>query len=96
MSFLHAFLKKYDNDYNFFHELFPEALSLLQKSLLVLDKAVKRGDWNEWCQTIKAIQSVSKDMCFKRLIKLKVDPKKPNRKDYYTIMIEVNKIANFQ
>ena len=85
MSSLHAFLKKYDNDYNFFHELFPEALSLLQ-----------RGDWNEWCQTIKAIQSVSKDMCFKRLIKLKVDPKKPNRKDYYTIMIEVNKIANFQ
>ena len=33
---MHAFLKKYDNDYNFFHELFPEALSLLQKSLLVL------------------------------------------------------------
>ncbi len=96
MSFLSNFLKKYNNDYDFFHELFPDALTLLQKSLFVLNKAVDRGDLNEWHSTIKAIKSISKDMCFKKLSKLNVDLKKPNRKDYYTIMIEINRIANFQ
>ena len=96
MSFLSNFLKKYNNDYDFFHELFPEALSLLQKALFVLNKAVDRGDLNEWHSTIKAIKSISEDMCFKKLSKLNVDLKKPNRKDYYTIMIEINRIANFQ
>jgi len=96
MSFLSNFLKKYNNDYDFFHELFPDALTLLQKSLFVLNNAIDRGDLNEWHTTIKAIKSISDDMCFKKLSKLNVDLKKPNRKDYYTIMMEVNKIANFQ
>lgn len=96
MSFINAFQKKYKCGYVFFHQLFPNALELLQKSLLVLNKAIDKGDGNEWRQTIKAIKSISEDMCFKRLKKLKVNTKKPNRKDYYTITIEVNKIANFQ
>ena len=72
MSFINALQKKYKCGYVFFHQLFPNALELLQKSLLVLDKAIDKGDGNEWRQTIKAIKSISEDMCFKRLKKLKV------------------------
>jgi len=96
MSFINAFQKKYKCGYVFFHQLFPNALELLQKSLPVLDKAISRGDGNEWRQTIKAIKSISEDMCFKKLKNLKVNTNKPNCKDYYIITIEINKLANFQ
>ena len=96
MSFINAFQKKYKCGYIFFHQLFPNALELLQKSLPVLDKAISRGDGNEWRQTIKAIKSISEDMCFQKLKNLKVNTNKPNRKDYYIITIEINKLANFQ
>jgi len=96
MSFIDAFMKKYNCGYYFFHELFPPSLELLQNSILTLDKAIIAGDGTAWHQTIKAIKSVAEDMCFKRITKLKVNTQNPNRKDYYVITMEINKIANFQ
>ena len=48
MSFLSNFLKKYNNDYAFLHELFPEALTILQKYLLVLNNSIDRGRYKNY------------------------------------------------
>ena len=96
MSFINAFQKKYSCGYTFFHSLFPDALKLLQDALIVLDRAIEKGDGSEWMRTMAAVKSIAEDMCFATISKKKFKMKKPNRKDYYILTACVNNIANLR
>jgi len=96
MSFISVFQKKYNCGYIFFHSLFPDALKLLQDTLIVLDRAIETGDSNEWRGTMEAVKSIAEDMCFLRIKRKKFNMTEPNRKDYYSLVVCVNDIANLR